>query len=207
MTSKEYFDQVAGEWDHIRKTFFSEAVREKAFRVAGVESGKLAADIGAGTGFITEGLIQRDVRVIAVDPSVAMLAEMRKKFERAHTIDFRCGDAERLPIEDEAVDYVFANMCLHHVESPPEAIKEMVRILRKGGKLVITDLDEHDFEFLLREQHDRWPGFRREEVQGWFEDAGLREVVVDCVGESCCSPSESGNDFAEISIFVASGVK
>lgn len=50
----------------MRETFFSEAVREKSISIAGVQPGKLAADIGAGTDFITEGLIQKGLRVIAV---------------------------------------------------------------------------------------------------------------------------------------------
>jgi ubiquinone/menaquinone biosynthesis C-methylase UbiE len=56
-------------------------------------------------------------------------------------------------------------MLLHHVENPKVAIKEMVRILKPGGMIVITDLDEHKFEFLKTEQHDRWMGFKREDVQ------------------------------------------
>jgi ubiquinone/menaquinone biosynthesis C-methylase UbiE len=64
------------------------------------------------------------------------------------------------------VDYVFANMYLHHVEQPVAAIREMARILKARGKLV--DLDEHNFESLRTEQHDRWPGFYREEVRQWF---------------------------------------
>jgi len=206
MNGKEYFDRVAGQWDELRASFFSEAVREKAFAVAKVQPGKLAADIGAGTGFITEGLIQKGLKVIAVDPSPAMLAQLRKKFaDRA--VDCRLGEAESLPIPDGAVDYVFANMCLHHVEVPAKAIQEMTRILKPGGKLVITDLDEHPFEFLREEHHDRWLGFKREEVERWFIEAGLRRVRVDCVGERCCARSASGDEYASISIFVASGEK
>jgi len=78
--SKNYFDDIALRWDEMRRGFFSEAIREKAFSLAGVQPGELAADIGAGSGFITEGLIQRGVRVIAVDQSEAMLDVMKKKF-------------------------------------------------------------------------------------------------------------------------------
>jgi precorrin-6B methylase 2 len=53
--------------------FFSEAVRDKAISVANVRPNEIAADIGCGTGFITEGLVQRDLKVIAVDGSQAML--------------------------------------------------------------------------------------------------------------------------------------
>jgi ubiquinone/menaquinone biosynthesis C-methylase UbiE len=207
MNSKNYFDQVAHAWDRMREGFFSEAVREKAFSIAGLQAGKRAADIGAGSGFIIEGLIRRGIQVIAVDQSEAMLAEMKKKFKGLKGVDYRVGNAERLPISDEAVDYVFANMFLHHVESPSLAIKEMVRILKPGGMMVITDLDEHPFAFLKTEHHDHWMGFKREEIKKWLKEAGLRNVIVDCVGENCCAQSSGGGDQASISIFVASGEK
>ncbi len=78
MESKEYFDKVSSEWDKLRESFFSEVVREKAYAVAGVQAGKIAADIGPGTGFITEGLINRRLRVIAVDQSELMLEEVNR---------------------------------------------------------------------------------------------------------------------------------
>ena len=58
MNSKEYFEQVAPQWDEMQQSFFSENVRDVAYATAKVQAGKLAADIGAGTGFITEGLVR-----------------------------------------------------------------------------------------------------------------------------------------------------
>ncbi len=156
MGSKEYFEKVADQWDDMRSGFFSEAVREKAFNVAGVEKGKIAADIGAGTGFITEGLVKKGLKVIAVDYSQEMLKQMQEKFKEFHLIEYRQGESESLPIEDNVVDYAMANMYLHHVENPQSAIIEMVRILKIRGKLVLTDLDEHNFELLKTEHYDRW---------------------------------------------------
>ena len=95
----------------------------------------------------------------------------------------------------------------HHVESPPTAIREMARTLKPGGKLVITDLDEHDSEFLRQEHHDRWMGFDRGDVKRWFEEAGLGSVTVDCADENCCAGSSCRDEYATIGIFVASGEK
>jgi ubiquinone/menaquinone biosynthesis C-methylase UbiE len=207
MGSKEYFDQVAQEWDKLQSSFFSEEVREKAFTKVNVGEGEVAADIGAGTGFFTEGLVKKGLTVIAVDQSEEMLEVMKKKFSEINGIEYRLGVSENLPIKDGYVDYAFANMYLHHVESPPVAIKEMVRILKPGGKIVITDMDEHDFEFLKEEQHDRWMGFKREDILKWFTEAGLNDVVVEGLGEQCSSESNSGKDSASVSLFLAFGIK
>ena len=207
MNSKKYFEKVAGQWDQMRQSFFSDNVREKALAAANVKAGQLAADIGAGTGFITEALVQKGLKVIAVDQSEAMLEEMKKKFGRFDTIDYRIGESNNLPIPDETVDAIFSNMYLHHVESPQIAIKEMVRVLKAGGKIVLTDMDVHQYEFLREEHNDRWMGFKREDIKKWFIEAGLQNVQTDCVGEDCCSESDCGTDKARVSIFVATGTK
>jgi len=207
MSSKAYFDKVAGDWSTMRRAFFSESIREKAFAVADLEAGKTAADIGAGTGFISGGLLAAGLNVIAVDQSAAMLAELKTQLGASSAIDCRQGTAEQLPIEDEQVDYAFANMYIHHVEKPPVALKEMTRILRPGGRLVITDLDQHDFEFLRREHHDRWMGFKREDFQNWMLAAGLANVHMDSAGGNCCATSCETGSQAAASIFVASGEK
>jgi len=204
MSSKAYFNQVAPKWEKMRTEFFPEQVREKAYAVAEIQKGEQAADIGAGTGFIAEGLIQKGLRVIAVDQSETMLEELKKRFDE---IDCRLGNEDNLPILSATINYAFANMYLHHVENPKIAIKEMARIVQTGGKVVITDLDEHQFEFLRTEQYDRWLGFKREDVRQWFIDAGLKNVIVDCVDSKCNSDSNQGSEHASITIFVASGEK
>ena len=207
MNSNKYFNEVANKWDDMRQDFFSENIREKACSVAGLEKGKVAADIGAGTGFITEALLTKGMNVIAVDYSEEMLKHMEQKFKNFHSVEYRQGESENLPIENASVDYAMANMYLHHVENPLTAIKEMTRILKPGGKLVLTDLDEHNFEFLKTEQFDRWMGFKREDIKQWFIAAGLKNVNIDCAGGNCCSTSNCGCENANISILVAYGEK
>lgn len=225
-SSKGYFAQVAGDWDRMRAGFYSENVRQSALALAGIDpasvnpagigpdqpdaAGLSAADLGAGTGFVTEALLAAGLKVFAVDQSPAMLAELAGKFANAaspHRLTVLQGMAEALPLPDASVDFVFANMFLHHVDDPAVAIAEMARVVRPGGRVVLTDLDRHSHEFLLTEHHDRWPGFDRADVSGWLSAAGLAEARVDCVGQRCCADSCDGSQAASISIFAAHGLR
>lgn len=205
--SKEFFDKIANEWDSIRRGYFTEAIRDNAFAFAGVKPGCLAADIGAGTGFITEGLVKLGLKVIAVDQSEPMLDIIKNKISNRAKVDCRPGMAEKLPIDDALIDYVFANMSLHHVIEPQNAINEMIRVLKPDGKVVITDLDEHNFEFLKDEHHDVWMGFSRQDIIRWYQQAGFNVIFIDDAEEKCCAQSSCGCHNARIGIFVALGIK
>ncbi len=207
MGSKEYFDNIASDWDNVRTDFFSETVREKVYCIAKAEAGMTAADIGAGTGFITSGLIVKNLNVIAIDQSNQMLEQLKQNLSNHSRLTCHQGKSENLPIDDNSVDLVFANMYLHHVENPSISINEMVRILKHGGKIIITDLDKHEHDFLVTEQHDRWMGFAREDIHNWFIESGLQQIVVSGIGQNCCADSTTSCCSAEISIFIASGIK
>ena len=206
MGSKTYFNHVASTWDEMRKNFFSTRIRDLALGVAEIQKGCLAVDLGAGTGFITEALVVAGAHVIAVDQSEKMLEILNQKFASTGWVDFRLGDAEQLPVSDQSTDRVFANMYLHHVEYPGLAIEEMKRILKPGGRLVITDLEKHDYEFLKIEHHDRWPGFYQSDIRHWLKTAGFSNIIIGTVSdERCCAMSGSCNEKAAVDIFLATG--
>lgn len=205
MSSKEYFNENASQWDEMREVFFSTAVRDKAFKMANLMVGKMAADIGAGTGFITEGLLEQGAKVIAVDESPNMVHILLEKYEKKD-LKVCVGESMNLPIENESVDYVFANMYLHHVPNPEKAIQEMVRILKPHGKLVITDLIAHQSTFLLEEHHDRWLGFEEKDIEQWYKKSNLMGIQINSIEQSCCTCSKD-NEYASIGIFAAYGKK
>ncbi len=206
MNSKKYFNHVASSWDEMRSIFYSTRIRDLALGVAEIQKGCQAVDLGAGTGFITEALVGAGASVIAVDQSEKMLEELYQKYASTGSVDPRLGDAEQLPVSDQCIDRVFANMYLHHVEYPGLAIKEMNRILKPGGRLVITDLEKHDYQFLKVEHHDRWPGFYRSDIRHWLEMAGFSNIIIGtAAGERCCSISNCCGKKAEVDIFLATG--
>lgn len=205
---KEYFDNVAESWDEMRTDFFPESVRETAYSKLNIDKNTIAVDMGCGSGFITEGLIKKDCNIIAIDQSPAMLNQIKKKYGKYKKLKTKIGTSLNIPLSDHSVDAVFANMYLHHVSTPLKAIKEMVRVLKKGGKLVITDLDSHNNEFLRIEQFDKWLGFKRSDLSEWYNEAGLESIKVEDAGSRCRSDSrEESCKKADISIFIATGIK
>jgi arsenite methyltransferase len=206
--SVTYFEKVAGQWDNLRSGYFTEAVHDSAISKAYLHPDMTVADVGAGTGFMTAGLSPLVKKVYVLDGSEAMLEVARKNLAAFDNLEFHCSDGLALPLPDASLDAVFGNMYLHHCPNPLAAIREMVRILRPGGRLILTDMDKHSHEWLKTEMSDVWLGFDREQIRKWYKQAGLVNVIVDCTGQSCqagCQSSQGEN--ADISIFVASGTK
>lgn len=199
--SSTYFEKVADQWDTLRTGYFTEAVREAAIAKAYLHPSMTVADIGAGTGFMAAGLAPLVERVHLLDGSAAMLEVARKNLAQFANLDFQPADGLALPLADASLDAAFANMYLHHCPDPLAAIREMVRMLRPGGRLVITDMDTHTHAEFKAEMADVWLGFERNQLREWFAQAGLVNVIVDSTGQSCTSQQ------AEISIFVATGTK
>ncbi len=211
--SAEYFEKVAKKWDAMRSGYFGEEVRQAAIRKAYLRPEMVVGDIGAGTGYMAAGLAPLVKEVVAMDGSPAMLEVARRNLQGANNVVFKITDGASLPLPDASLDAVFANMYLHHMPDPLAAICEMARLLRPGGRMVITDMDAHSYEWLKEEMADVWQGFERSQLREWFDTAGLVNVIIDSTGQSCSATSnkksiyDSTGRTAEIGVIAAVGTK
>jgi ubiquinone/menaquinone biosynthesis C-methylase UbiE len=96
-----------------------------------------ALDAACGTGRHTEKLAELGHYVIGVDTSEEMLAVARQKVRSA---EFRQGLLEDLPLEDASVDLVTCSLALTHVAELAPVMKEFARVLRPGGRVVLSDI-------------------------------------------------------------------
>ena len=128
------------------------------------------ADLGCGTGELAELLRGRAHKLVGVDQSRNML-------ERAQLVcpegDFRIGALDHLPLGDGEADTVIASMVLHHLPEPMTALREIHRVLRPGGAVVIADLNRHEEEIMRTRFADFWLGFRPRRIRDYLRDVGF----------------------------------
>ncbi len=205
-TSDAYFNQVAGQWDEIRAGYFTEHMRDAAIAKANLAPGAVVADVGTGTGFVAAGLTPKASKVYGFDASAAMLDVARRNLRAFPNVELHETPGDHLPLADAILDGIFANMYLHHAPEPPAAIKEMVRVLKPGGTLCLTDLDTHDHTWQRDQMADLWLGFERADIRKWLAEAGLTDIDVDCA-EGTCNACGPDGTMKPLSIFVAIGQK
>lgn len=204
--SRPYFAEVAEQWDEIRSGYFTEHMRDAAIKRANLPSNSIVGDVGTGTGFVTAGLAPLAEKVYGFDASPAMLDVARRNLAGFSNVELMETPGDHLPLPDGVLDGIFANMYLHHAPEPLTAIKEMVRILKPGGTLCITDLDTHDHTWQREQMADVWLGFDRGDIKRWFSEAGLADIDIDCA-EGTCNACGPDGDVKPLSIFVAIGKK
>ncbi len=112
------------------------------FEAAGRLDGLRVLEVGSGDGAFAVEAARRGALVTGVDPDPAMLAAAAAR-ARAAGVDLHLGDgrAERLPFADSSFDLVFTVAVLCFVADADAAIREMARVLRPGGRLVLGELN------------------------------------------------------------------
>src|SRR5688572_3511047 len=173
--SQEFFSSAASQWDRMRAEMFGHRADLLAL-LALLDDRSTIGDLGCGTGQLTASLAPFVGRVIAVDDSAAMLNAARKRLAGIGNVVLERGRLEALPIDDGVLDAAILFLVLHYVDEPAAALAEAARTLRPGGKLLIADMTPHDRDEYRRTMGHVWPGFSREQITGWLEEAGFGSV-------------------------------
>ena len=204
--SRDYFEAVAGDWERIRKSCFDERLGSLALEKL-VPRNLTIADVGCGTGSLTFELARFARKVVAVDLSEEMLRRARQlaRDRKVENVEFRRGDAEKLPLASASVDTAFSVMVLHFLKDPARAVGELVRVTRPGGSIVLLDLVPHQQEWMRGEMAHLWLGFDRSLIEKWLRAAGAAEVEFELTG-SYAGGKAKKNGKRPVEIFVARAI-
>jgi SAM-dependent methyltransferase len=178
-----FFDHHAVTWDADRHPE-EDARLARVVALAEVQLGHAVLDVGTGTGVLVPHLLRAvgsAGRIVAIDSSPGMLEVAREKGFPS-SVTFLEADVHHLPLLDADFDRVICNAALPHFEDRAQSIREMVRVLRSEGILVISHpIGRETVNRLHRDvggpvEQDRVPP--PEAMTALLQGAGLTEVWV-----------------------------
>ena len=123
--------------------------KRKLIRMAAVKPGEKALDLCCGTGDVAFALAREGAEVLGVDFSGPMLAVAKQRQERdaVDKVEFVRGDALHLPAADSSVDILTISYGLRNLADFEGGLREMLRVLKPGGRLLVLDFGVPDNRF------------------------------------------------------------
>lgn len=152
MTSFSIKDTVTQQFDPAAADYRTSSVHAagedlaQLVALAELTGGETVLDAGSGAGHTALAFAPHVRSVMSVDLAPSMLAQGRAQAEERglHNVEFRQADVEALPLADGTFDVIVSRYSAHHWPHPQRALAEFRRLLRAGGRLLLSDIVSFD---------------------------------------------------------------
>lgn len=135
------FDRWSARYDRsLFQPLFFRRVHAQVLAALGVEPGERILDVGCGTGVLAARIQALGATVTGVDPAPGMISQARRSRRTRGHLEFHVAAAENLPFPDAAFDAVVSAASMHHWSDPARGLREVSRVLRPVGRLVLADV-------------------------------------------------------------------
>jgi len=138
---KTYWNKLSENYDKLILKYWNIYKTELLGKVvSNVNSEAVVIDVACGTGLISESLSAKSKQVVGVDMSENMIAQanIKKKEKGLDNISYKVEDAYNLSFDENKYDIAVCVNALHNMQQPEKALSEMKRVLKPGGKLIIS---------------------------------------------------------------------
>ncbi|UIP00714.1 methyltransferase domain-containing protein [Halobaculum sp. CBA1158] len=168
-----YFSRV---YDTINPYIWDDRMRNQALEWFDADRDDRVLDVGAGTGFATEGLLNHVDEVYALDQSRGQFEQAFAKFGKRGKVRFHMGDAERLPFNDDAFDKLWSSGSIEYWPNPVAALREFRRVTKPGGTVLVVGPDYPKTRVFQRLADAIMLFYDAEEAEEMFREAGFEDT-------------------------------
>ncbi|QCO67773.1 metalloregulator ArsR/SmtB family transcription factor [Luteimonas yindakuii] len=168
---QNWADSVAGDMErHYSPGRTWEALARSALPL--METGDVL-DIASGDGVLAELLAPHARRYVCVDTSARVVSAAAERLKRYRNVEVREGDMHALPFDEGGFDLVVLMHALTYSDRPAQAVADAARVLRPGGRLLLTTLARHEHRTAVEAYGHVNLGFGERELRRFVEKAGL----------------------------------
>ena len=163
--------------------------------IASLKEGETVIDLGSGGGFdcfLAAKKVGPTGRVIGIDMTQEMidLANQNAKKRKTTNVEFRLGEIENMPVENDSVDAIISNCVVNLSMDKAKVFKEAARVLKSGGRVAISDIvATTKLPESVTKDMDNYTGciggaMEINELKSTMESAGFRDVQINVKEES-----------------------
>ena len=138
-------------------------------------------DIASGDGVLAELLSPHADRYVCIDSSQRVVNAATERLRRFENVEVREGDMHALPFAEASFDLVVLMHALTYASKPAQAVAEGARVLRKGGRLLLSSLARHEHRSVVEAYGHQNLGFSDKELRKFADKAGLRIATCETV--------------------------
>lgn len=138
-------------------------------------------DIASGDGVLAELLSPHAKRYVCIDTSARVVAAAGERLRRFPNVEVREGDMHALPFKDNSFDLVVLMHALTYSAQPAQAVAEAARVLRRGGRVLLSSLAKHEHRAVVEAYGHVNLGFTAKELRKFAEKAGLEIASTETV--------------------------
>ncbi len=177
-----FYKYLSKIYDRINPFIWNEAMRGQALSMLDISETDRVLDVGCGTGFATEGLLEHTTDVHGLDQSPHQMEKARRKLGKYDPVSFYLGDAERLPFADDSFDIVWSSGSIEYWPDPVATLEEIRRVTEPGGHVLIVGPNYPETGLMQRVADSIMLFYDAEEADRMFAEAGYETVEHRLMG-------------------------